>query len=137
MRDLEDRILCPRAMAAYAFFAITFFSDIIFLKFHSTKRRTKRLKSCEKKIVHHARLGENNLFLIWPTYPQGSDCTRARARANDARNYAQYVMRNAILRNHLNKVCISPRKILNENRLKQHGKMHQDLVIVFQMTQCI
>ena len=30
----------------------------------------------------------------------GSDCARARARANGAKNYAQYVMRNAILRNH-------------------------------------
>ena len=29
-RDLEDKILCPRAMATYAFFAITFFSDINF-----------------------------------------------------------------------------------------------------------
>ena len=25
VRDLEDRILCPRAMAMFAFFAITFF----------------------------------------------------------------------------------------------------------------
>ena len=25
VRDLEDKILCPRAMATYAFFAITFF----------------------------------------------------------------------------------------------------------------
>ena len=32
------------------FFAITFFSDINFLlKFYITKRRTKRLKLCEKK----------------------------------------------------------------------------------------
>ena len=37
-------------MATYAFFAITFFSDINFLlKFYITKRRTKRLKLCEKK----------------------------------------------------------------------------------------
>ena len=60
----------------------------------------------KKKIGHHTRLGENNLSLIWPTHPQrnrlGSDCARARARASDARNYAQYVMRNAILWNHLN-----------------------------------
>ena len=82
-------------MATYAFFAITFFSDInYFLKFYSPKRRNKRLKLCEKKkIGHHTRLGENNLLIIWPTYPQrkplGSDCARARARANDARNYAQ------------------------------------------------
>ena len=35
----------------YAFFAITFFSDInvFFLKFYSAKRRTKGLKLCEKK----------------------------------------------------------------------------------------
>ena len=43
----------------------------------------------KKKIGHHTGLGENNLLIIWPTYPQrkpfGSDC----ARANDARNYAQ------------------------------------------------
>ena len=54
----------------------------------------KRLKLCEKKkIGHHTRLGENNLLIIWSTYPQrkplGSDCARACARANDARNYAQ------------------------------------------------
>ena len=30
VRDLEDKILCSRAMATYAFFAITFFSDIKF-----------------------------------------------------------------------------------------------------------
>ena len=49
-RDLEDKILCPRAMATYAFFAITFFSDInFFLKFYSAKRRTKGIKLCEKK----------------------------------------------------------------------------------------
>ena len=37
-------------MATYAFFAITFFSDINFLlKFYITKRKTKRLKLCEKK----------------------------------------------------------------------------------------
>ena len=39
------------------------------------------------------RIEENNLLIIWPTYPQrkplGSDCARARARANDGRNYAQ------------------------------------------------
>ena len=28
--DFEDRILSPRTMATYAFYAITFFSDIIF-----------------------------------------------------------------------------------------------------------
>ena len=28
--DLEDRSLCPRGMATHAFFAITFFPDIIF-----------------------------------------------------------------------------------------------------------
>ena len=33
----------------------------MFLKFYSTKKRTKRLKLCEKKIGHHTRLGENNL----------------------------------------------------------------------------
>ena len=47
----------------------------------------------KKKIGRHARLGENNLLIIWPTYPQrkplGSDCARARARANDARNSAR------------------------------------------------
>ena len=48
--DLEDKILCPRAMASYGFFAITFFSDInFFLKFYSEKGRTKGLKLCEKK----------------------------------------------------------------------------------------
>ena len=37
-------------MATYAFFAITFFSDInFFLKFYSTKRRNKTLKLCDKK----------------------------------------------------------------------------------------
>ena len=37
-------------MATYAFFAITFFSDInFFFKFYSAKRRTKGLKLCEKK----------------------------------------------------------------------------------------
>ena len=30
VRDLEDRILCPRTMATYAFFAITIYSDIFF-----------------------------------------------------------------------------------------------------------
>ena len=30
VRNLEDRILYPWAMAAYTFFAITYFSDIIF-----------------------------------------------------------------------------------------------------------
>ena len=30
VRDLEDRILCPRTMATYAFFSITLFSDINF-----------------------------------------------------------------------------------------------------------
>ena len=72
-----------------------FFWHIFFFKFYSTKRGTKRLKLCKKKkIDHHTRLGENNLLIIWPTYPQrkplGSDCARARARANDARNYAQW-----------------------------------------------
>ena len=51
------------------------------------------LKLCEKKIGHYTRLGENNLLIIWPTYPQrkplGSDCARGRERANDARNYAR------------------------------------------------
>ena len=28
VRDLEDRILCPRAKTTYAFLAITIFSDI-------------------------------------------------------------------------------------------------------------
>ena len=46
-----------------------------------------------KKIGFRTRLGENDLLIIWPTYPQrkplGSDCARARARANDARNYAR------------------------------------------------
>ena len=37
-------------MATYAFFAILFFSDINFLfKCYSAKRRTKKLKLCEKK----------------------------------------------------------------------------------------
>ena len=73
-------------MATHAFF----FSDIIFTK---VTKRTKRLKLCEKKNGHHTRLGKNNLIIIWPTYPQrkplGLDCARARACANDARNYAQ------------------------------------------------
>ena len=44
------RPLCPRTMASYGFFAITFFSDInFFFKFYSEKRRTKGLKLCEKK----------------------------------------------------------------------------------------
>ena len=122
VRDLEDKILCPRAMASYAFFAITFFSDInFFLKFYSEKRRTKGLKLCEKKIGHHARLGENNLSLIWPTFLKGnllgSGCARAHARADDARNYAQYVMRNAILRNHLKSYNnILPRNHFLHNR---------------------
>ena len=30
LRDLKDRMLCPRTMATYAFFSITFFSDIFF-----------------------------------------------------------------------------------------------------------
>ena len=75
------------------FFRDNLFSDIIFLKLYSTKRRTKRPKLCEKKIGHHIRLGENNFLIIWPTYPQrkplDSDCACARAHANDARNYAQ------------------------------------------------
>ena len=66
-----------------------YFSPNFFFTFYSTKRRNKRLKLCEKKIDHHTRLGENNLLIIWPTYPQikplGSDC----ARGYDARNYAQ------------------------------------------------
>ena len=90
VRDFEDRILCPRTMATYAFFAITLFSDtIFFLKFYSTKRRNKRLKLCEKKIGQHTRLGENNLLIIWPTYPQRKPLCSDCARANDARNYAQ------------------------------------------------
>ena len=86
------------------FFAIAFSSDInFFFKFYSEKRRTTGLKLCEKKIGHHVRLGENNLSLILPTSPQKKPswfglCARS-VRANDARNYAQYVMRNAILRN--------------------------------------
>ena len=81
-------------MATYAFFRDNFFSDNFFLKFYSTIRRNKRLTLCgKKKIGHHTRLGENNLLIIWPTYPQrkplGLDCARARARANDARNYAR------------------------------------------------
>ena len=88
VRDFEDRILCARTMPTYVFFAITFF-----LKVYSTKRRNRALKLCEKKIGHHTRLGENNLLLIWPTHPQrkplGLDRARARARANDAKNYAQ------------------------------------------------
>ena len=80
VHDLEDR------MATYAFFAITFFSDINFLlKFYITKRRTKRLKLCEKKIGHHACLGKNNLSLTWSTYPQKKPpwfglCARSCAR---------------------------------------------------------
>ena len=31
VRDLEDKSFCPRAMATYAFFAITFFADINFV----------------------------------------------------------------------------------------------------------
>ena len=93
VRNLEDRILGPRTMSTYAFFAITFFLNFFFLKFYSTKRRTIRLNTCEKKIGHHTRLEENNLSIIWPTYPQrkpfGLDCACARARANDARNYTQ------------------------------------------------
>ena len=44
-------------------------------------------------VGHHTRLRENNLLIIWPTYPQrkpiGSDHAHALARANDARNYVQ------------------------------------------------
>lgn len=56
----------------------------------------------KKTISHHAPLDENNLLFIW-NYPQplGSDCVRARGCDNDARNCAQYVMRNGILRTHL------------------------------------
>ena len=47
----------------------------------------------KKKIGHHTRLGENNLLIIWLTYPQrkplGSDCAHTCAHANDAINYAQ------------------------------------------------
>ena len=94
VRNFKDRILCPRTMATYAFFMITFFSNIDFFLILHTKRRNKRLKLCEKKMVgHHTCLGENNLLIIWPTYPQrkplGSDCACARARTNDGRNYAQ------------------------------------------------
>ena len=39
VRDLEDKILCPRAMATYAFFAITFFSDIIFFLIFQRKEK--------------------------------------------------------------------------------------------------
>ena len=55
-------------MAAYAFIAITFISNIICLKkFYITKRRSKIITLCakKKKIGHHARLGENDhLFLF-------------------------------------------------------------------------
>ena len=44
VRDLEDKILCPRTMAMYVFLQYIFFSDIFFLKCYVTKRRTKRLK---------------------------------------------------------------------------------------------
>ena len=71
VHDLEDKILCPRAMLTYAFFRGNFFSlHNFFFKFYSVKRRTKGLKLREKRIGHHARLEENNLSLIWPTYPQ-------------------------------------------------------------------
>ena len=81
-------------MATYAFFRdYFFFLTQFFFKFYSTKRRNKRLKLREKTIGHHTRLEENNLLIIWPTYPQrkpfGLDYARARARANDAINYAR------------------------------------------------
>ena len=64
MRDLEDIILRSRVMATCAFLAITFISGMFFKTFYSTKRRTKRIKSCEKKIGHQARLEENGLFFL-------------------------------------------------------------------------
>ena len=38
VRKLEDRILCPRTMATYAFSAITFFSDNFFQKNFTAQR---------------------------------------------------------------------------------------------------
>ena len=42
------------------FFPSNSFSDVIFFKFYSTKRRSKRTKLCKKKIGHQPRLGENS-----------------------------------------------------------------------------
>ena len=92
------------------FFAITFFSDINFLlKFNSAKRRTKGLKLCEKKyrspcsfrrkqsLINLVNLSSKETFLV--------RTVRALVRAlMTQRNYAQYVMRNATLRNHLNTI---------------------------------
>ena len=51
VRDPEETILCPRVMATYTFFPVTFFSAVnFFLKFYSTKRRIKRIQLCKKKL---------------------------------------------------------------------------------------
>ena len=85
---LEDRNLCSRTMARYAFFAIYFF------KFYSSKRRTYRLKICEKNDRSPYSFRRKQSFIdLANSSSKGnrldSDCARARARANDARNYAQ------------------------------------------------
>ena len=60
VRDLEESILCPRVMATNTFFHVTFSSDVNFLQFfYSTKRMSKRINLCQKKIGHQLRLGEN------------------------------------------------------------------------------
>ena len=83
VRDLEDKRFSPRAMATYAFFAITFFSDInFFLKFYSAKRRTKRAKIMRKTDRSPCSFKRNQslIDLVLKGNLLGSDCVRARAR---------------------------------------------------------
>ena len=107
VRVIEDIILRPRVMAAYAFLAITFISDIIFFKrFYSTKRRTTRIKLCEKKDRSPSsfRRKRPSLSLQW-VFDSRPPCCARRERALllaiCARCYAQNRMRSAILGNHL------------------------------------
>ena len=57
------------------------------------KDRSPCLFRRKQSFIDLANLSSKETFLV-----------RARARANDAKNYAQYMMRNAILRNHLKEV---------------------------------
>ena len=55
------------------FFRNNFFSDIIFFKFHSTQRRTKRLNLCEKNrskqsLIHMASLFSKETLLVRTVY---------------------------------------------------------------------
>ena len=63
VRDPEETILCPRVMAANAFSPVTFFSDVVFLKFYSSKRPSERIKLCKKNYRSPTSFGRKQSFL--------------------------------------------------------------------------